>query len=289
MGPGVEAEVPQVTMDRAPRRPEVPGRGRSPSLAHRLLVPVRLLLPAALAVGGLWLSLGHGSVLGWLLMLPAVGVAVVGVEGFVPERAGGLRPLLGHAAAWILPTLTVVAGELFLRYSLPPAWRWMGLGVTGVLLFLGYLVESVHNPSRHWALLSGRLVLQVTTYAVAFAGFAGLYDAELRGLQRAAAVALLALLLGLEGMRQTGLGLGPTWGHAALGALVLGELSLGLDYLPLGGWLGGATLLLGLHLLSGISQSHFLGRLHRGTLIEFGFVAGAGVLILVVALRGGGL
>ena len=280
--------MPRMTMGRAQRRPEVPERGRAPSLAHRLLLPVRLLLPAALAVGGLWLSLGHGSVLGWLLILPAVGVAVVGVEGLVPERAGGLRPLLGHAAAWILPTLTVVAGGLFLRYSLPPVWRSVGLGVTGGLLFLGYLVESLHGTRRHWALLSSRLVLQVTTYTVAFAAFAGLYDAELRGLQRAGAVALLAVLLGLEGFRQTGLGLGPTWAHAGVGGLVLGELSLGLDYLPLGGWLGGATLLLGLHLLTGISQSHFLNRLHRATLIEFSAVAGAGVLILLVALRGGG-
>lgn len=256
-------------------------------MVHRVLVPVRLLLPVALGLGGLWLSLGHSSALGWVLLVPAVGVAVVGVEGFMPERVGGLRPLLGHAAAWILPGLTMVAGALFLRYSLPPTWRWVGLGAIGGFLLLGYLVESLHHPTRQWALLGGRLVLQVLTYAVAFAGFAGTYDSELRGLQRSAAVALLALLLGLESLRQGGLTLGQTWRHAAVGALILAELSLGLDYLPLGGMLGGATLLLGLHILSGISQSHFQGRLHRATLIEFGVVAGAGILILLVALRGG--
>ncbi|MDP2726007.1 MAG: hypothetical protein Q8P59_00545, partial [Dehalococcoidia bacterium] len=74
-----------------------------------------------------------------------------------------------------------------------------------------------------------------------------------------------------------------SWLAAIVSGLMMGEVTWGLNYWPLGGLMGGLFLLLVFYGLTGTLHSYLQGHLDRGVLIEFGTVIMAGFALLVLS------
>lgn len=186
-----------------------------------------------------------------------------------------------HALVETAPTALLVLGSaIFLRQT-EGFWRWTSLGVAIVLLIALLLGRyySLNPQSRIFS--SARFASNLVVYLLALGYFAGVYGTRARSLQSASAITLVAFLLALYG-------LGPgltrrSWLAAAVSGVVMGEVTWGLNYWPLGGVVGGLFLLLVFYGLTGTLHSYLLGRLTRGVLIEFLVVLFSGLALLAVS------
>ena len=210
----------------------------------------------------------------WLLALPLAAVASLGIIWVVgPGHAVGARAL-----AEAPPTaLLVIGSSIFLREMDGP-WRWVSLGFA-VLLLIALVLGRYYSLDPQSRLFgSARFASNLVVYLLALGFFAAVYGTRARSLQSATAIAALAFLLALYT-------LGPqltrrSWLAAAVSGVMMGEVTWGLNYWPLGGLVGGLFLLLVFYGLTGTLHSYLAGRLNRGVLLEFVAVLGAGLALL---------
>jgi hypothetical protein len=141
----------------------------------------------------------------------------------------------------------------------------------------------VQLDSRHYR--TARLGLNLATYLAAFALYATIYGLHVRSLVSATAVAVVTFPLALEILRLTEEQLATTWLHAAIVALVLGELTWAINAWGLSSLSGGALLLLVFYTLSGVTQQHLAGRLNRRVALEFVAIAVVGLVLILLNAR----
>lgn len=215
---------------------------------------------------------------GWWWLL-ATALTIVSSAGtvwlFGPGYPSRLKVLIETG-----PTALLVFGaSVFLRQVEGP-WQWVSLGVAVVLLVALLLGRYFSQDPQSRFFSSARFASNLVVYILALGYFAGVYGARARSLQSVTAIIIVAFLLALYG-------LGPnltrrSWLAAAVSGLMMGEVTWGLNYWPMGGLVGGIFLLLAFYGLTGTLHNYLLGQLTRSVLVEFIGVLAAGVVLIAV-------
>lgn len=245
--------------------------GRFPTLQRELTV---LGTP-------LGLSLNGRGVLGVLL----VALTAAGTDTIVRAVDGRAHIDLRYTVTfWILPCLvTIAAATASARlFDTPSAWLLS-------LVLLGGLLALVVDAEHRTIDLDGpfyrraRLGLNIATYGAALALYATIYGLQVRSLVSAPLVMLVTFPLALELLRSTEEAYRQSWLHAAVVALILGELTWALNAWGLSAMAGGGLLLIAFYCLSGLAQQHLAGRLRRRVLIEYLSTAFIGIVVIWIS------
>ncbi|MFN8532922.1 MAG: hypothetical protein U0556_05200 [Dehalococcoidia bacterium] len=241
----------------------------------------RLFLPVSLALVGLAFSLIVQPPWFWLVAAAVVGVVCVGTDSLVRAHPKHYLHDVSHSMLfWILPALIALGAALFLRLFGGGAPVVGGLAGVAILLTLVMLAEYLSVDPRESTFAVARLALNLATYLAAFSLFTAIYATKERSLYTATTATLVSTLLAIELYRSADASPRRTWLYAIITGLMIGQVTWGLNYWPIGGLAGGVILLLVFYAISGLVQHFLLGRLHRGVLAEFGVVGVAGMLIL---------
>jgi hypothetical protein len=183
---------------------------------------------------------------------------------------------------WILPSLLAIATLSVVPPLFGHKLYWLiGLGATYLGLALVLLAEyyAVDPAGPYYG--QARLGLNLLTYAAAFALYAIIYAPRARSLLSATAVVIVTIPLALELLRSTEERIGRTWLHGLTAALIMGEITWGLNYWELDGLSGGLFLLLAFYVVTGLIQQHLLGRLTRRVTAEYVLTAGVGLAVML--------
>jgi hypothetical protein len=241
----------------------------------------RLFLPVSLALVGLAFSLIVQPPWFWLVVAAVVAVVCIGTDSLVRAHPKHYLHDLSHSLLfWILPALVALGAALFLRLfggGLPVVG---GLALAAVVLTLVMLAEYLSVDPREPSFAVARLALNLATYLAAFALFTAIYATKERSLYTATTITLVSTLLALELYRSAEAPPRRTWLYALVTGLMVGEVTWGLNYWPIGGLAGGVILLLLFYGISGLVQQYLFGRLTPRVVAEFGLVGAAGILIL---------
>ncbi|MCA9845021.1 MAG: hypothetical protein KC491_10230 [Dehalococcoidia bacterium] len=244
-------------------------------------VAARITLLVLVAATGIVGYLGIRPSQSWILALTAVLVALA-VDGIVRThprwRQSGFANGLVHL---MLPGLAVLAAGLFIHETLD-GYERTGAGILAALgvgaIALG-LYTTVDYSSTYYGAM--RIGLAVATYLAAFALFSVSYAADVNLPVSAIAVGVVAALLATELIRESRmLDNSSLIAGFAIG-ISLAELRVALYFFPLDGLLGGALLVIGFYLGTGLV--HHLGDrdLQFLTLLEYLAVAGVAVAAVV--------
>lgn len=245
----------------------------------------RVVVAVSLALLGLGLSLTLEQSTFWLLMPVLVGVVCLGSDSVLTSHPRAFRQSLGdRLVLCILPGLLVLGAALFLRLVAGGYWLVGGLAATGLLLAGALLGQYRTLDPRDEGFPLARMTLNLASYLVAFSLYSASYDLRIPGLLWALGVGLASAMLSLELLRGNDPSMARLLLYAAVTGLVLGETAWSLDYWSLGGLKGGIFLLLLFYTMTGVAQTHFLGRLSRGVVLEFGLVTLAGLALLFTSL-----
>lgn len=241
----------------------------------------RLFLPVSLALVGLAFSLILQPPWYWLVSAAVVGVVCVGADSLVRAHPKHyLHDIWASLFFWILPTFIALGAGLFLRLFGGGMPVVVGLAVTGVLLTGVMLAEYLSVDPREPYFATARLALNLATYLAALSLFTFIYATKERSLYTATAAMVVSTLLAIELYRSADAPARRTWLYAVVTGVLVGEVTWGLNYWPIGGLAGGVMLLLAFYFLTGIVQNFLLGRLSRSTFVEFGIVTTVGVVVL---------
>lgn len=243
----------------------------------------RALLTALVAAGGLVSFASLRPSQPWLLFFTAavVGLAAAGTARGHPRMAGRSDAAsLGFA---LLPVVCVLAAGAFADRVLEGYLRVAGAGagaaIAGVAVFAEY--HAADPDSRGYSAV--RVVLAVASYAAAFAIFSVMFEDRIDLVPSAAAIGVAGWLLAASLLRE-----GMTVDSSALFAgfavgVSVSELRTVLYFFPVEGVLGGAVLLVGFHVATGIVH-HLLARdFSVITVAEYGLVAGTGIAAVIAA------
>ncbi|MCA9829784.1 MAG: hypothetical protein KC495_04855 [Dehalococcoidia bacterium] len=235
-----------------------------------------------LVLVGLLAYLGLRPHQSWLLWLTAA-IAGLGTDGIVrchpawhDRRAGASLLYFG------LPALAVFGSGLFIHealngYSRPLAAIPPSLAI-GLIAHAEY--QTVDFTARRYGAL--RLGLAVAAYLSAFALYSMLMRPEVDVLFSAAAIMLVSGVLTLELLRENRLfGEGAILLAIAVG-LSIAELRLVLYFFPLDSLLGGALLVIGFYLATGLVHHVLDHDLEWNTAAEYGVVAVAAAAAVIV-------
>lgn len=239
----------------------------------------RLVSLTALITAGLGLSLIIAAPLDWAfvaLLLVTVGVGTDQVLG----RGSRGRPTVSALA---LPSLVVLAGALFLRLPVFSTGVAVAIGLlaSGAGLYIALWAENTTLDPTNPLYPRARQVSSVIAYAIAFALYSAIFAPKIRSIVSATAVLLVTALLCaalIRGARH------PETHRIWIGvvAMILAQVTWGLNYWVLGALSGGAILFLVFYATTGIVQSHLNGRLARGVLTEQLAVAAVGFAAVVL-------
>jgi len=198
---------------------------------------------------------------------------------FTTSRHFTIRPWIYGA----LPMAIVLITVLMIPIAPNRLSQVIGLLVSGTLLALTLFCLYATVEEGKPGFRRGRFVLNALAYGAALLLFLQVYGTRTRSLLSATLIAIIALLLAVEILRnvtsQTRIAL--TYG--AISALVLGEVTWALNYWRLSNITGGLVLMLIFYLLLGVAQQGLQKRLHRRVVIEFALVTVAGVVLIVLS------
>jgi hypothetical protein len=231
--------------------------------------------------------LGVGLSARWIVGALLVGLCVAGVDALVRSAPGlEMVGLTYTATFWILPVLVTLAAFTAVPQQLGQPFQWVT-----TLFLLSVLLAAVVAAEYGTVALTGgaqrtaRLVLNVAVYGAAFALYSSVYALHLRGLLSGPVLAALTFLLAIELLRGTQEQLSLTVLYAAIVALLIGELTIPLNWLGLSSLAGGAALVILLYAFGGVAQQHLAGRLTPRVALEFTGVAAFGMLVVMAASR----
>ena len=226
----------------------------------------------------------------WLLLFAAV-VAVLGTEGVLREgwprvfvRPGGgtdSTPFL------FLPALAAIATPLLIEHNIRGYWVIPAALVAG----LGYAaviagqVSSVRVAGPAYP--AARMVSTAAVYFTAFALLSMGYVLELGTATSVIAAAIVGSMLSVELFREGQVDPAETLVFAGVTGFILAEARWAMHFIPVGGYLGGLSLLLVLFLVTGLLHSHLTRHLNRLVAIEYAGLAAAGVTLVTIASQAG--
>ncbi|MCZ7567876.1 MAG: hypothetical protein M5U01_04650 [Ardenticatenaceae bacterium] len=209
-------------------------------------------------------------------------LTAIGTDYALREHPG-YEATAGYAFLfWIIPCMVTLAAALSLQWLVSDLRLWAaGLILTGAALSLVIVAEYRTIDPKDPAYTPARLGLNLVVYLSALVLFAGIYSAKLRSLLSATAMVVLAGLLALALLRAERRMTLHTWLYAAICALILGEATWALNYWGVSALAGGSLLLLAFYFFTGLAQQQLLGRFSRAILLEFLFVVGFGLGVLI--------
>lgn len=243
-----------------------------------LLASILLPLPSrhvALVVFGSDLSFEFSGAVQLVIIL--VVLVSSGVDGLLRAREGSAR-LLFSATFWGLPTVSTIGGLLVVHSLAWWGYQILAAGATAVLL-AGVILAQLRTLEGQRHRLAA-LFITWMVYLAALGLYVALYGARWRSLVSATGVLVLSAGLSLELYRHTGAPLPRVWLYGLLSGLMMGELTWGLNYTRLDARLGGAFLLLGFYIITGLARQHLWGRLTRRVAWEFAALGAAGLAAL---------
>lgn len=201
------------------------------------------------------------------------------------ESLGATRQVGRLPSAWAAPLVAETAAILLVatyhnRLMLVAGPILAFIGVTGALLARDLLDDATDLTKR-----TATMVHTLVIHCIAFFALSGVYLNKMSDLKSAPLVAILSGVLIFEALERGQVDAVHRIGYAVLGAFVLGEATLAVNWWPTHGWTGGAALLVCFFAVNGIlvSQTEH-GAIRRRDLMEYGLVSVAGLFILAVTL-----
>lgn len=201
------------------------------------------------------------------------------------ESLGTLRRHSSLPTAWAVPMVAELTAILMvatyhntLMLVAGPAIAF--LGVTGGLLARDLLDDAVDNNQR-----TASTIHTLIIHLIAFLGLSAVYLNKMSGWVSAPLVALMSGVLILEALDRGNIPVEQRVLYALLGAGVMAQAALVINWWPTHGWTGGAALLVCFFAVCGVLTA----QVERGTigereLIEYGFVSLVGLVILAFTL-----
>jgi hypothetical protein len=182
-----------------------------------------------------------------------------------------------------VPALFALGAALALGEAVEGVWVYPA-AIGAALLFAvtlnaEYLTVDPNAETYEGARLLLLLVIYITGFAVFWAVLSGAPPLALGvGL-----VGVTAGLLTVDSLRELEEDTSDLLFQAGAVGLVMAEVRLALHYLSLDERLAAAFMLIAFYVTTGLIQNRVSGRLDRQTLINYGIVAGVGLLIVIGA------
>lgn len=241
----------------------------------------RLASVVTLATLGLGLSLILNPPLAWVFLGLLVLSTCVGTGQVLRGSPVTGRGDIG-LSAFVLPSLIVLGGFLFLRLPVVSRGLAVGLGllVTAALLALALYAEDEINHPDSPRYRRARLILNLIAWVIAFALFSAIFAPKIRSIVSATAILVTSALIAAELFRGAGKPAAQPI-YVGIVALTLGQVTWALNYWVLGPFTGGAILLLVFYTLTGIIRSYLDGTLAPAILTEHLAVVGAGIIAVI--------
>jgi hypothetical protein len=229
------------------------------------------------------------STLFWVIAVGIMLLAAAGAQFAERSAAQAAAQLQGGrgrttmATAWTVPLVSAFAAVVLVATFHNQLMLLVGpliafIGIAGALLSRDLLDEVDEQSSR-----VASTIHTLVVHGVAFFAFSAIYLNKLSSWISAPLAAIVALLLILETLERAGIGLGRRIFFAILGAWVLFQSTLALNWWPSYGWTGGAVLLAVLYIVAGILLIYAESRnVNRRDYLEFGVVGGLAILLLAV-------
>jgi hypothetical protein len=199
------------------------------------------------------------------------------------EKVGQARLRTTMATAWTVPLVTVFAAIVLVATFHNQLMLLVGpllafIGTAGSLLSRDLLDEVDEQSSR-----IASTIHTLVVHGVAFFAFSAVYLNKLDTWLAAPLVALITFLLMLETLERAGIAPGRRVFFALLGAWVLFQSMVALNWWPSYGWAGGAVLLAIFYIVSGLVLVYAEnGTVKQRDYVEFGAVGGLAILLLGV-------
>jgi hypothetical protein len=212
-------------------------------------------------------------------------MCVAGVDGLVRSAPGlGGASLRYTSTFWVLPALITIAAVTAVPAQVGQPLDWfVAIGSLSALLATVVAAEYGTVATEGTPQRVARLTLNIAVYAAAFALYSSIYALRLRGLASGPVLIAITFLLAVELLRGSREQLGLTIAYAGVVALVIGELTVPLNWLGLTSLAGGAALVILFYAFGGICQQHLAGRLTPSVAAEFVTVAAIGLAFVALA------
>lgn len=219
-----------------------------------------------------------------IMVLAAGGAQFAERNAAVAAAAVGQpRNRTSMATAWTVPLVSVFAAIFLVATYHNQLMLLVGpliafIGTAGALLSRDLLDEVDEQSSR-----VASTIHTVVVHAVAFFAFAGVYLNKLNSWISAPLIGIITFLLILETLERAGIEPARRVWFSIIGAWVLIQSTMALNWWPTYGWTGGAVLLAIFYIVAGlllVYAEH--GKVQRRDYAEFGVVGGAAILLLAV-------
>ena len=199
------------------------------------------------------------------------------------EKVGQARARTTMATAWTVPLVTVFAAIVLVATFHNQLMLLVGpllafIGTAGALLSRDLLDEVDEQSSR-----VASTIHTLVVHGVAFFAYSAIYLNKLDTWLAAPLVGVVTLLLILETLERAGIEPQRRVFFALLGAWVLFQSMMALNWWPSYGWAGGAVLLAIFYIVSGLILVYAEnGQVQRRDYTEFGVVGGIAILLLAI-------
>lgn len=197
------------------------------------------------------------------------------------KAVGHPRPSTAMATAWAAPLVSVSAAIMLVATFHNRPMLIIGpliafFGTAGALLSRDLLDEADEQSNR-----VASVIHTLVVHGIAFLAFSAIYLNKLDTWISAPLTGLIGGILILETLERGGIVPPQRVFYAVIGGLVLGQVTVALNWWPSYGWTGGAVLLVVFYITAGL----FLVRAQQSgvrarDLIEFGGVGGLFLLLL---------
>ncbi|HLH74408.1 MAG TPA: hypothetical protein VKX96_14055 [Chloroflexota bacterium] len=246
----------------------------------------RLVSIVALVTIGLGVSLVINPPLVWGFVALLIVTTCIGTDQLLRSQAkpnSSSEQTNVSLAVFVLPSLIVLGGFLFLRLPTFSHGVAVAIGLVTTALFLTTALygEAITSDLSTKRARQARLILNLIAYVIAFALFSAIFAPKVRSILSATAILVASGLISAELLR----GAKRPESHpiyVAAIALSVAQVTWALNYWVLGALTGGAILLLVFYTITNIIRSHLNGTLAPGILGEHLAVAGMGMLAVIV-------
>ena len=208
---------------------------------------------------------------------------------FVAARAaaslGATRRRSPLPTAWAVPVVAEASAILIVATYHNTMMLVAGpaialLGVAGGLLARDLLDDAIDSSHR-----TATTIHTLIIHLMAFLSLSAVYLNKMSGWVAAPLVALFSGILILEALDRGNITVPQRVLYALLGAFVLAQATLAIDWWPTHGWTGGAALLVCFFIVCGILTAYAERRsVGERELFEYGLVGSVGLVILAFTL-----
>lgn len=207
------------------------------------------------------------------------------VAGRASASLGAPRRRSSLPTAWAVPLVAEASAILMVATYHNTMMLVAGpaialLGVAGGLIARDLLDDAIDTNQRTATIMHTLII-----HLMAFLAFSAVYLNKMSGWIGAPLVALFAGVLILEALDRGAITAPQRVLYALLGAFVMAQATLVIDWWPTHGWTGGAALLVCFFAVCGILTAHAERQsVGERELIEYGLVSAVGLVILAFTL-----